>query len=204
MTVVVRVACKEDLGVCEEHMRRVLDEDLRGYRQRWHHDVDDLAGTYLDRAGWTLFVAELDGAFAGTTAVKPGGPASPPSPAWLGRRYATQPTGQLARVWILRQLRRRGVGRALVTAAAQWALGPGGYTVVCLHTDASSLGALDFWRAYPAAVEVFDGRPDPWDTVYFELDATRLSSMTLDPTGLLSHRRAASESGSVTPVAHVP
>jgi hypothetical protein len=46
--------------------------------------------------------------------------------------------------------------------------------VVCLHTDASSPGALDFWRAYPAAVEVFDARPDPWDTVHFELDAAHL------------------------------
>jgi GNAT superfamily N-acetyltransferase len=92
----------------------------------------------------------------------------------LGRRYALQQTGQLARVWIVREWRRRGVGRALVTVAAQWALGPGGYTVVCLHTDASSPGALDFWRAYPAAVEVFDARPDAWDTVHFELDAARL------------------------------
>jgi len=177
MTLVVRLACKEDLEVCEEHMRRVLDEDLRGYHQRWHHDVDDLPGTYLDRAGWALFVAELDGAFAGTTMVKPGGPSCPPSPAWLGRHYAAQQTGQLARVWIVRERRRRGAGRALVTAAAQWALGPGGYNVVCLHTDASSPGALDFWRAYPAAVEVFDARPDPWDTIHFELDAARLPEL---------------------------
>lgn len=52
MPLVVRLACKEDLGICEEHMRRILDEDLRGYHQRWHHDIDDLTGTYLDRAGW--------------------------------------------------------------------------------------------------------------------------------------------------------
>ena len=174
MTLIVRPTGKEDLEVCEEHMRRVLGEDLRGYHQRWHHDVDDLVGTYVDRTGWALFVAELDGAFAGITAVKPGGPASPPAAAWLARRYAAQQTGQLARVWIVRECRRRGVGRALVTAAARWALGPGGYTVVCLHTDASSPGALDFWRAYPAAVEVFDARPDPWGTVHFELDAAQL------------------------------
>ncbi len=152
MTLVVRLADKEDLEVCHAHLRRVLHEDLRGYHERWHHDIDDLAGTYLDRPGWALLVAELDDAFAGTTIVKPGGPASPPTPAWLARRYATQHTGQLSRVWIVRELRRRGVGRALVTAAARWALGPCGYDVVCLHTDASSPGALDFWRSYPAAV----------------------------------------------------
>lgn len=177
MTLVVRLADKEDLAVCQAHMRRVLDEDLRGYHERWHRDIDDLAGTYLDRPGWALLVAELDGEFAGTTVVKPGGPAGPPTPPWLVRRYATQQTGQLARVWIVPELRRQGVGRALVTAAARWALGPCGYQVVCLHTDASSAGALDFWRAYSAAMEVFDARPDPWDTIHFELDAARLPEL---------------------------
>jgi GNAT superfamily N-acetyltransferase len=168
MTLVVRLGGKEDLEVCEEHMRRVLDEDLRGYHQRWHHDVDDLAGTYLDRPGCALFVAELDGEFTGTTTVTPGGPASPPSPAWLSSRYAAQQTGQLTRVWIVRERRRRGAGRALVTAAAQWALGPGGYT----------------------AVEVYDARPDPWDTVHFELDAARLPELdTALPAGRRQARR---------------
>jgi GNAT superfamily N-acetyltransferase len=178
MALVVRMACQDDLVVCEAHMRRVLDEDLRGYHARWHRDIDDLAGTYLNRPGCALFVAELEGAFAGTTTVKPGGPASPPAPSWLADRYAGEHTCQLTRVWIVRELRRRRVARALVTAATQWALGPGGYTVVCLHTDASSPGALDFWRAYPAALEILDARPDPWDTVHFEIDATRL--LTLD------------------------
>jgi GNAT superfamily N-acetyltransferase len=175
MMLVVRLADKEDLDACQEHMWRVIDEDLRGYHEHWHSDIDDLAGTYLERPGWGLLVAELDGVFAGTTTVKPGGPASPPAPAWLAQHYATKHTGQLARVWVVRELRRRGVGRALVTAAARWALGPCGYEVLCLHTDASSAGALDFWRAYPAAVEVFDARPDPWDTVHLDLDATRLT-----------------------------
>jgi GNAT superfamily N-acetyltransferase len=172
VTVVVRLASKDDLGGCEAHMRRVLGEDLRGYHQRWHRDIDDLAGTYLHRAGWALFVAEYDGTFAGTTAVKPGGPASPP--AWLAQRYAAQRTAQLTRVWITRQLRRRGIARAMVTVAARWALGAGGYTVVCLHTDATSPGALPFWRTYPGAVQTLDARPDPWDTVHFELDASQL------------------------------
>lgn len=189
MTLMVRLAYKEDLWVCETHMRRVLDEDLRGYHERWHRDVDDLAGTYLDRAGWALFVAELDGTFAGTATVKPGGPASPPTPAWLARRYAAQQTGQLARVWTVRELRRRGVGGALVTAAARWALDAGGHSVVCLHTDASSPGALDFWRAYPAAVEVFDARPDPWDTVHFEIDGARLCGLDLPRPPVLDSTR---------------
>lgn len=170
MTTLVRLAQRADLPVVEAHMRRVLDEDLRGYHARWHHDVTDLAGSYLDRPGHALFVAELDGRFAGTTVVKAGGPASPPTPGWLAQRYAQQRTGQLARVWVAHEHRRNGVGRCLVTAAAQWALGPGEYEVLCLHTDTSSPGALEFWQSFPGSVEVLDARPDPWDTVYFELD----------------------------------
>ena len=166
----VRLAERADLPVVEVHMRRVLDKDLRGYHPRWHRDVDDLAASYLDRPGHALFVAELDGRFAGTTVVKAGGPASPPTPAWLAQRYAQQRTGQLARVWVVREHRRNGVGRHLVTAAAQWAFGSGGYEVLCLHTDASSPGALEFWQGFPGSTEVLDARPDPWDTVHFELD----------------------------------
>jgi len=171
---VVRLARRADLLVVEEHMRRVLEEDLRGYHARWHRDVDDLAGSYLDRPGHALFVAELDGRFAGTTVVKAGGPASPPTPAWLAERYARRRTGQLARVWVVREHRRNGVGRCLVVAAAQWAFGPGGYEVLCLHTDTSSTGALEFWQSLPGSIEVLDARPDPWDTVHFELEPTRL------------------------------
>jgi hypothetical protein len=32
-------------------------------------------------------------------------------------------------------------------------------------------------RPTPAAVEVFDGRPDPWDAVYFDVDAARLAAL---------------------------
>lgn len=168
----VRPAGSEDLKACEEHMRRVLAEDLGGYRQRWHADVDDLAGTYLDRPGWALFLAELDGVFAGTASIRPGGPTRP---AWLAERYACRNACQLGRVWTVRELRRCGAGGALVAAAARWALGAGGYAVVYLHTDARAPGALGFWRAHPAAELVHDARPDPWNTVHFELDPARLA-----------------------------
>lgn len=171
MTTVVRLAQRADLPVVEAHMRRVLNEDLRGYHARWHRDIDDLAGSYLDPPGHALFVAELDGRFAGITVVKAGGPAGP---AWLAEHYARQRTGQLARVWVAREHRRNGVGRCLVTAAAQWAFGPSGYEVLCLHTDTSSPGALEFWQSFPGSIEVFDSRPDPWDAVHFELDPAHL------------------------------
>lgn len=150
----------------------MLVEPHRGPAVVEHRDVDDLAGSYLHRRGWALFLAELDGVFAGTASICPGGPASP---AWLAERYARQKTCQLRRVWTVRELRRHGVGRALVTAAAQSALDAGGHGVVYLHTDASTPGALDFWRGYPAAVEVHDARPSPMNTVHFELDAARLA-----------------------------
>ena len=38
-----------------------------------------------------------------------------------------------------------------------------------LHTDASVPGAEAFWRSLPTR-EVYDGRPDPFHTVHFEID----------------------------------
>ena len=61
-----------------------------------------------------------------------------------------------------------------MTTAAQWAFELSRYEVLCLHTDTSFPGALEFWQNFPGSVEVFDARPDPWDAVHFELDPTHL------------------------------
>jgi GNAT superfamily N-acetyltransferase len=164
----VRAARAADLGAAEAHMRTVLTEDLGGYHPEWHGDIDDLAGSYLNRQGWELFVAELDERLAGTAIVKPGGPKDPPE--WMARRYTERRTAQIGRVWVARDARRRGVARSLVRAARAWALATG-YELICLHTDASVPGALEFWRNFPGSVEVWDARPDPWNTVHFELES---------------------------------
>jgi GNAT superfamily N-acetyltransferase len=176
----VRLATPADLAAAEAHMRRMLARELGGYDPGLHADVDDLAGHYLRSPGRALLVctrevAGLGEVIAGTAVVRPGGPAAAHVPRRLWERYADAPTGQIGRVWVDRRHRRLGVGRALARAAARWAFGHG-YAPVCLHTNASVPGALAFWRAFPGAVEVHDGRPDdPWSTVHFEIDPHQLT-----------------------------
>lgn len=169
--VVVRQAVVADLEEAGRVMRTVLDEDLGGYVSRWHGDLDDLAGTYLGRPGRALFVARGGSGVQGTAAVIPCALASPPNPAWLAGEYNRPDTCQLVRVWVAGEARRSGTGRALVEAAVAWAVGPGGYRRVYLHTNAGVPGAEAFWRSFPGRV-VLDCRPDPFNCVHVELDAT--------------------------------
>lgn len=163
----VQVAGPADLVAVEAHMRAMLPE-LGGYDPRLHSDVDDLAGTYLGQRDRVLLVAtDLEGGVAGTASVRPGGPRPDSVPRWLAERYASRSVGQVCRVWVAPTARRRGVGQALAGAAIGWATGR--FDVVCLHTNASVPGALDFWRAFPGVVEVHDSRPDPYSTVHFEV-----------------------------------
>ncbi len=110
MTLVVLLASAEALGICAAHMRRVLDEDLRGYHPRWHCDLDELAGSYLDRAGAGTVRRGARRDVRGDDRGQTGRCRHPPAPAWLSQRYSAQPTGQLARVWIVRELRRAESG----------------------------------------------------------------------------------------------
>jgi ribosomal protein S18 acetylase RimI-like enzyme len=168
-------ALSSQLAAVEHHMRGMLARELGGYDPALHADVDDLAGTYLDRPGWALLVAvDAYGGVAGTASVRPGGPAPQHVPGWLAQRYADGTTGQVCRVWVDPGRRRAGVGRALALAAMRRALAEG-YDPVCLHTNASVPGALAFWRSVDEVVEVHDARPDdPWSTVHFEVDPVRL------------------------------
>lgn len=158
-----------DLSGVRRVMGGVLEADLGGYTPRWHADLDDLAGSYLGRPGHGLFVAEDVHDVLGTAAVRPCELAVPPNPQWLADEFNRPDTCQLVRVWVSGAARRRGVGRALVREAVAWAVGPGGYRRVYLHTNASVPGAEAFWRSVPSRV-VLDCRPDPFHCVHFELD----------------------------------
>jgi len=182
-------------------MREVLVQDMGGYQERWHRDIDELAATYLHDERAALFVAvagedpgdgdiKADGEVRGagrvlaTTAVRPCRLASPPNPDWLVDRYNRPEACQLVRVWVRAQARRRGLARALVAAATGWATEVAGYQTVYLHTDAGVPGAEAFWRSMPT-VEVLDCRPDPFNTVHFEIDVTRIGAR---PQARAGHR----------------
>lgn len=173
MAVTVSVAGDGDVADAQRVMRRVVAEDLGGYRPHWHRDVDDPAAAYLRPERSALFVARRDGRAVGTAAVWPCRLQSPPNPAWLADRYADPSVCELRRVWVVADARRRGAAHALVRAAAAWAVTDGGYRTVYFHTDTGVTGAEPFWRALPA-IEVHDARPDPWNCVHFELDVAAL------------------------------
>ncbi|SDN75312.1 Acetyltransferase (GNAT) family protein [Klenkia soli] len=170
----VDLAGPADVDAARTLMMRVLAEDLGyGFRPEWHADLADPATAYLHTPGQALFLArDPDGTLLGTTAVKAGGPRSPQL---LVDHYAGRPVAQLARVWVLAEHRRRGVARALVHAAARWAVAEGGYRTVYLHTDAAVPGAEAFWRSMPVR-EVLDERApgELLQTIHFELDVTAL------------------------------
>jgi GNAT superfamily N-acetyltransferase len=170
---VVTPAAAVDLQEAEAVMREVLHTDLGGYLPQWHHDIDDLEATYLHTPGCVLLVARDVAGVVGTAAVRPCRLASPPNPDWLARQYNQPDVCQLVRVWVVARARRRGVGRALAERSVAWSVGPGGYRRVYLHTDASVSGAEAFWRSLPTR-EIYDERPDPFNTVHFEIDADAL------------------------------
>jgi GNAT superfamily N-acetyltransferase len=170
---IVTLAGPADLVEAEAVMREVLRGDLGGYRPEWHRDVDDLEASYLSRPGCVLIVARDAAGIVGTAAVRPCVLASPPNPDWLAREYNQPDVCQLVRVWVAAGARRRGAGRVLAERAVAWSVGPGGYRRVYLHTDASVPGAEAFWRSLPTR-EVHDGRPDPFNTVHFEIDVDAL------------------------------
>ncbi|WP_157432755.1 MULTISPECIES: GNAT family N-acetyltransferase [unclassified Actinoplanes] len=169
----VALAGPGDLVEAEAMMREVLEADLGGYRPQWHRDLDDLEAAYLRSAGCALIVARDPDGIVGTAGVKPCALASPPNPQWLAHRYSQPDVCQLVRVWVAAGGRRRGVGRAVAERAVAWSVGPGGYRRVYLHTDASVPGAEAFWRSLPTR-EVCDTRPDPFNTVHFEIDVAAM------------------------------
>ncbi|MCD5312204.1 GNAT family N-acetyltransferase [Kineosporia babensis] len=171
----IRTATTADLGGAVACMREVLDRDMGGYNERWHQDIDDLATTYLDAPRAALFVAVENERVLATTAVRPCHLASPPNPEWLSARYNRPEACQLVRVWVRPEARRRGLARRLVAEATVWATEIGEYDTVYLHTDAGVPGAEAFWRSMPT-VEVLDTRPDPYNTVHFEIDVPKIGA----------------------------
>ncbi|WP_354638232.1 GNAT family N-acetyltransferase [Kitasatospora camelliae] len=169
----VRHALSDDLPGARSLILDTLYREFGyGYVPRWHADVIDLAGAYLDHPRHALVVAVLDGEVVGTTAVNSAGPAHPPHPRHLAERYPSGPTAQLLRVYVRAEHRRHGLARRMVQLARAFVAEEGGYDRIYLHTNTDVPGAEPFWRAL--AEEVFDARPSgehgPWvSTVHFEI-----------------------------------
>ncbi|MFG3698652.1 GNAT family N-acetyltransferase [Micromonospora sp. NPDC047620] len=141
-----------------------------GYRPDWHHDVIDLAGTYLAPQPHALFVATRGDEVVGTTAVRAAAPKSPPHPRCLAERFPEESTAQLFRVYVRPEHRRRGLARALVGLAVDFVGRQPRYRDLYLHTDTRVDGAERFWRAVAEPVhDARDGRADTHQTVHFRI-----------------------------------
>ncbi|GAA2210529.1 GNAT family N-acetyltransferase [Nonomuraea monospora] len=157
-----------------EGARRVmLDTFYRefgyGYRPEWHWDVIDLEGTYLRPERHTLVVAVHGEEVVGTTAVRAGGPKSPPHPEWLGRLYPDLGTAQLFRVYVDAGHRRRGLAREMVAQARRF-VAEAGYQALYLHTDTRVEGVEKFWSSVAEPVfDARDGDPERFQTVHYEI-----------------------------------
>lgn len=157
----IRPASPADLPAARAVMLDTVYRDFgTGYVPRWHGDVIDLAGAYLEPARHTLLVAvdEGDGEVVATGALDSRGPAHPPNPLHLAERYPSGVTAQLRRVYVRPEHRRRGLAGRLVDELMAFAAADGDYRAVYLHTDPAVTGAEPFWRSL--AKVVHDERED--------------------------------------------
>ncbi|MFC9968219.1 GNAT family N-acetyltransferase [Nocardia ignorata] len=144
-----------------------------GYLPEHHHDVIDLDATYLRHPRNRLWVAEHEGAVVGTTAIRAKGPAHPPHPAELARRYPDDTTAQLFRVYVRPEHHRRGLATRLVTAAIETVQATLEFDRLYLHTDARTPGALEFWLTFGHIVHDARGPHDGFQTVHLEIPLDR-------------------------------
>lgn len=156
----IRPATPTDLAPARAVMLDTVYRDFgTGYVPRWHGDIIDLAGAYVDPVRHTLLVAvDGEGEVVATGALDSRGPAHPPNPAHVAERYPSGVTAQLRRVYVRPEHRRRGLARRLVDELMAFAVADRGYRAVYLHTDPAVTGAEPFWRSL--AKVVHDERED--------------------------------------------
>ncbi|AWK11780.1 GNAT family N-acetyltransferase [Streptomyces spongiicola] len=153
----VRPATPADVDGARRVMLDTLYNEFGyGYVPRWHRDVVDIEGTYLDDPRHLLLVALHDGEVVATTGVRSQGPNHPPHPRWLAESYPSVTTAQLVRVYVRPEHRRRGLAGTLVDTARAFIASTPGYERVYLHTNVDIEGTDAFWRS--VAKEVFDAR----------------------------------------------
>jgi GNAT superfamily N-acetyltransferase len=168
----VRRAGAEDLDGARSVMLDTFYQEFGyGYQPRWHVDVIDLSGHYVECPGHALFVAvNAAGEVVGTTGVRAAGPRHPPHPRWLAHRYPAETTAQLFRVYVRPKHRRYGLARAMVCAAVRFVAEVPAYQRLYLHTDTRVAGAEAFWRSMAEVVlDARDGDPGHFQTIHFEL-----------------------------------
>lgn len=153
--VIIRELAVEDVPEARAVMLRSVREDLRDpYDPAIHADIDDPVSWYVTPDGPFMLVAvdETAGRIVGTAGIRGGALKEGLSPPHLVERYRDGRTGQLVRVYVLREHRRRGIARRLVDAVLDRARREGHYDTIALHTYPHSPGAVPFWRSFGSVV----------------------------------------------------
>jgi len=177
--VVVRALTEADIPTARAVMMRSVTEDFgEPYDPVIHADIDDLAGWYLEPEGPFMLVAEdsATGEVIATCGIRGGALKEGLSPEHLVERYRNGRTGQLVRVYVLKEHRRRHIARALVKATLDRAREERHYDTIALHTYPHSPGALPFWQSLGCEV-VEDDVDGMTRAVFFELPLSERTSL---------------------------
>ncbi|WP_020579369.1 GNAT family N-acetyltransferase [Actinopolymorpha alba] len=167
----VRELAEHDIPEARALMLRTVAEDFGDpYDPRIHADIDDMLGWYVSPTGPFMLVAvdDTSDALVATAGIRGGALKEGLSPQALVDRYRDGRTGQLVRVYVLREHRRRGIARVLVQAVLDRAAAEGHYDTIALHTFPHSPGALGFWQSM-GAVLVDDDTDGVSRAMFFEI-----------------------------------
>jgi GNAT superfamily N-acetyltransferase len=166
----LREVTPADLDEARSVMLRSVIEDFQAeYDPRIHADIDDLTGWYTTPAGPFMLVAVDDatGRIVGTGGVRGGALKEGLSPPYLVEKYRDGRTGQIVRVYVLREERRRGIAKAIVRALLERAEAEQYYDRIVFHTFLHSPGAVAFWTSM-GAVLVEDDTEGVSNALFYE------------------------------------
>jgi GNAT superfamily N-acetyltransferase len=152
---VVRELTVDDIPAARELMLRTVREDFGDpYDPVVHADIDEMGAWYLEPEAPFLLVAadRASGELLATAGVRSGVLKEGLSPQHLVERYRDGRTGQLVRVYVRREHRRRGIARVLIRQVLDRVRREGHYDTVALHTFPHSPGALPFWQSMGSIV----------------------------------------------------
>jgi GNAT superfamily N-acetyltransferase len=152
---VVRELTAQDVPEARALMLRTVAEDFgHPYDPVVHADIDEMVSCYLQPHGPFLLVAADNhtGELLATAGIRGGALKEGLSPPHLVERYRDGSAGQLVRVYVLREHRRRGIARVLIDEVIRRARREGRYDTITLHTFPHSPGALPFWQSMGAVV----------------------------------------------------
>lgn len=175
--ILVRELTESDIAAARTLMIRSITEDFQDSYDPWiHADIDDMTGWYLQPEGPFLLVATdaASGELLGTAGIRGGELKEGLSPQELVDRYRDGRTGQLVRVYVLKEHRRRGIARILVDAVLERVRREGHYDTVALHTFRHSPGALPFWLSLGAEL-LEDDTAGISRAVFFEIPLTTVA-----------------------------